>query len=317
MNTHHIGGFFELEPMGSIRQNVHASATPLHTGRACISLFLKLAKPQHVYTPHYTCDSSLTPFISNDISTTPYEIDDTLFPIYLPRLNKNEFFYYINYFGLCDENIRRLNERYGKQLIVDDTHAFFKGKRDGLWSFTSARKHFGIPDGAYLYSPIPIGDNFETFNKASVKHLILRKNGKQSTAFSLYQAYEKSLDTSIYSISRTSQKILSSVNLEECANTRKTNFEILHQYLFSTNALNISFMLQHCVPYCYPYLPSIDITHKQLHSKNIYAPKLWTDVEIRGAPQWECSLSRHLLPLPIDHRYGANCMQRIIRASLQ
>lgn len=307
----HIGGFFELEPEGAGQSEIHASARAMHTGRACLMVMLSVLSPRRVFVPHYTCDATLEPFREQQVETVFYAVDSNLLPIGLPALQDGEYLLYTNYFGLCEKQAEQLASRFGAQLLVDDTHAFFRGRREGLWSFTSARKYFGVPDGAYLYAPVLLPGKPPAFEDISLLHLQLRREGRQAEAFAAFQQYERSLDTRVFGISTYSCQRLSWVDYPAVAEVRRHNYKYLHRALASTNRLN--FALEESVPFCYPYLPRIPIPHQQLYGQQIYPPKLWADVLNRYAPAWEQELVETLLPLPVDHRYGDDTMQTILK----
>ena len=307
----HIGGFFELEPEGVGRSEIHNSAYAMHTGRACLMVILSSLAPRRVFVPNYTCDATLDPFREQQVETVFYAVDDNFLPIGLPALQKGECILYTNYFGLCEKLVEQLAGRFGTQLLVDDTHAFFRGRRKGLWSFTSARKYFGVPDGAYLYAPVSLpGKPPPVFEEISLRHLQLRMEGQQAEAFAAFQQYERSLDTRVFGISAFSRQRLSHVDYPAVAEARRQNYKYLERALASTNRLNLD--LAESVPFCYPYLPHIPIPHQQLYKQQVYPPKLWTDVLNRCASAWEKELVETLLPLPVDHRYGDDAMQTIL-----
>ena len=307
----HIGGFFELEPEDrSTHAGFHDGALALHTGRACLMVILAELSPRRVFVPHYTCDATLAPFRTRGIATEYYAIDSTLLPTGIPVLRDGDYVLYTNYFGLCEEQVERLLSRCGERLLVDDTHAFFRGRRPGVWSFTSARKYFGVPDGAYLYAPQPLSARPSAFSAITLDHLRLRQQGRQAEAFAAFQRYECSLDCRVFGISAFSHERLSHVNYAAVAEARRRNFQLLHHALAATNRLNLD--LGDCVPFCYPYLPRVRIEHQRLYDHHIYPPKLWVDVLKRNAPAWEQELAEALLPLPIDHRYGSDTMQTML-----
>ena len=292
---------------------IHTKAKALSTGRSCIMALLSALSPKRVHVPHYTCDALLEPLIEESIEPQFYSLDSRLFPKYLPVLRQGEYFLYINYFGHCDQHVQQLQKIYGARLLVDDTHAFFHGQREGLWSFTSARKHIGVPDGAYLYSPVPLGIKPPRLKNVCTDHLTLRKADRQVEAFKAFQSYEKNLDTRILSMSNFSQTRLACVNYAKIAEVRRENYRTLHRALASSNS--IKFTLGNAIPFCYPYLSSGKINHADFIEQHIYPPTLWDDVLKRKTPAWEQTLSANLLPLPIDHRYGFEDMQAILRVT--
>lgn len=308
----HIGGFFELEPAGSSSAPIHAQGHALSTGRACLAVMLARLKPTRVYVPHYTCDATLSPFMEQGISTVFYGIDKQWSPLEIPVLGEGEYFLYTNYFGLCEAQVQRLHRQFGQRLIVDDTHGFFRGRRQGLWSFTSARKAFGVPDGAYLYSPEALVLDPPKFNSVSIEHLELRRCGKQEEGFTAYQAYEASLDSRVLAISDFSRGRLAGIDYAAAARARRENFHALDRVLASRNVLNLE--PDDAVPFCYPFLPRDDISRDKLYRKQIYPPTLWTDVLKRDSPAFERHLARELLPLPVDHRYGVVDMEFIVES---
>lgn len=307
----HIGGFFELEP--EVAQNsasFHASALALSTGRACLMMMLFELRPTRVFVPHYTCDALLEPLRMQGIEIAFYALNRDLSPKQALRLGSRDFIIYINYFGLCDKQVCELSSIYGRQLLVDDTHAFFHGRRTGHWSFTSARKYFGVPDGAYLFAPLELPTPASQFNGDDLSHLELRSNGLQKEAFAAYQVYEGTLDCSVARMSLFSSERLLRVDYSSVAKQRRRNFDRLHAALGPTNKFVFDYGI--AVPFCYPYLCDRTELRFELFAKGIYPPTLWSDVVDRAAPDWEIELSTALLPLPIDHRYGDTAMQQII-----
>lgn len=90
----------------------------------------------------------------------------------------------------------------------------------------------------------------------------------------------------------------------------------LHDCLGELNALSIDFSLHaDAAPLCYPFLPSRSL-HEALWQREIFAPRLWTDIAARTEAgfAWERDLAVRLLPLPIDHRYDSDDMQRVADA---
>ena len=80
---------------------------------------------------------------------------------------------YTNYFGICTKNAKKLAKKY-KNLILDNAQSFFT-EPIGLASFNSARKFFGVPDGAYLFCNKKIGEELQ-INKSYERfsHLLKR-----------------------------------------------------------------------------------------------------------------------------------------------
>ena len=308
-----IGGFFELELPHSGSQ-LHPQAHALSTGRACMMVMLRHLAPSRVHVPFYTCDAALEPFVRLGIETTFYALDESLFPQKLPDLVEGEYILWIDYFGVCGEHTQRIKERFGAKALLDDTHAFFRTGHPGHWSFTSARKYFGVPDGAFLYAPVPLDVQAERFKDISLTHGLLRRFGRQKEAFEAFKLYERSLGCSVYRISEVSEGMLRGVDITRVAEARYRNFGYLHSALGKHNQLQLPLNQVSDVPFCYPYLPNSPINRNSLYANGIFIPSLWLDTCTRNVDgfAFEKHISRELLPLPIDHRYTPADLQRMV-----
>ena len=180
-----------MEQEGANSQEYHPDALALNTGRACFKVILNKLKPTKVYLPYYSCDSLLAPLRSSGIEYAFYPINDTFGIGTDISLGEHEYLLFINYFGLNEGRIQELIGAHGDKLILDNTHAFFRRAYPANYSFNSARKWFGVPDGAYLYSPAPLSQKYDENTAIQTDHLQNRKLGLQELAFEQYQEYER------------------------------------------------------------------------------------------------------------------------------
>jgi hypothetical protein len=306
-----IGGFFELElPERGAR--LHPRAHALSTGRACMMVMLRHLAPKRVHVPFYTCDAALEPFVLLGIETRTYALDETLFPQNLPALDEGEYILWTNYFGVCGEHTNKIKERFGKQALLDDTHTFFKSGHPRHWSFTSARKYFGVPDGAFLYAPVTLDVQAERFKGVSLTHGLSRGLGHQNESYEEYKQYEQSLDCSVSRISKVSEGLLRGVDISRVIEARHRNFDFLHSALGEHNQFPLRQVSD--VPFCYPYLPHSPVNRDVLYAKGIFVPSLWPDTLTRNVDgfDFEKRISLELLPLPIDHRYTPMDLQPMV-----
>lgn len=305
-----IGGFFELELLRG-GNNYHAGAVGLSTGRACIGVFIEQVRPKKVFVPHYTCDATYHPFQRKGISLEFYEIGENLEPLSLPQLKSGEYFLYTNYFGVKEAYTQTLVQHFGARLLVDNTHCFFHRGYPGVWSFTSARKHFGIPDGAYLYPGKALSINFTRFEGITLSPYLNRLLGNQVLAFEQYQAHEASLNCDIYGISVYTESVLGNVDFEKVQQRRIANFNYLQERLQGLNRLGT---MESTSPFCYPFWPKVPISHRDFHNEQIFVPSYWKEIQnrITNENAFSVAFSAGLLPLPLDHRYGTDDMDRMI-----
>ncbi|MBK6551075.1 MAG: hypothetical protein IPG11_11810 [Flavobacteriales bacterium] len=145
-----------------------------------------------------------------------------------------------------------------------------------------------------------------------MEHSVLRAVGRQAEAFRAYQAYEAAMPCDVFSMSVVSEGLLRGIDLDRVAEIRRRNYIFFHDQLGSMNNLPLH-SLRENVPFCYPYLPDRSVDRKELADKGFFVPTLWPDAAQRGIEgfEWDKRLSRDILPLPIDHRYATDDLQRL------
>lgn len=310
-----IGGFFEFE-IAEGNDLYHNDAIKLTTGRACLNYALKVIKPGKIYLPFYCCNALYEPISLNGIDYEFYSIDAQLEIENLPELKNNEIIIYTDFFGIKSSYTRFLASQYSDSLLIDNSHSFFqKQEYPDNFTFTSARKYFGVPDGAFLYAPTnqKTDMTIKRNTDISIDHNILRLLGAQSEAFQKYKDYEKKLGSEIERISIFSEKVLSTLDYEKIRTIRERNFKMLHKQFGEQNRLNIDSKERD--PFCYPFLPETPLKKSDLYEEQIYIPNLWGEIlnrETASEYPMECTFSIDIAPIPIDHRYGVEDMERLI-----
>jgi hypothetical protein len=310
-----VGGYFELE-LAKGRHSYHETPWVLKSGRSSLHYIFSIVKPSLVYVPYYTCDGLLESFTASGVQYRFYEIDETLEPVTLPKLAKDEYFLYINYFDCKRQAVNRLSEKYGEQLIVDATQAFFMQGNGKSWFFNSCRKFFGVPDGSYLYPPkgkkpaiVQIRNE-----KYITEHLVKRFNGHTTEGYALFVENEILCGAEIIAISKLSEYLLSNVKYAKVTTQRRANYEYLHQAFQHTNLLSIK-LHKSSVPMCYPLLLKNIPNRELLYANKVFVPTFWKEVTDRITQGFttEKSIAQHLLPIPVDHRYGHTDMKTMIK----
>lgn len=306
--THAIGGFFGMEPMG--RTSAKGPVLAFSTGRAALRAILEHARPRRVLLPWWICDSVLQPLRRLGIPWSWYALDAQLIPL-VSAPGPDEMVLVVDRFGLQSALMQTLAGSWGARLIVDATQAWYSPPPPGAWWFASARKFFGVPDGALVEGPdpVPVPSDRRTPDPA---HLRLRAQGRVEEAYPLFQAAESALDDRSLRCSADSQRIMDVLDHAALAARRRANFLELDRLLGDRNALRLA-LPDHAVPMAYPFLPAASGDRSRLDAQRIYVPRLWSEVLDRPAPDWERRLSSDLLPLPCDQRYGAPDMARVAR----
>lgn len=306
MNTiKSIGGYFELE-IPKLKE-YHKDAIALNTGRNCLEYILRVRGYKHVYIPYYTCDVILEPLKKLGVDHSFYHIDKNLELAEDVVLRPNEALLATNYFGLKQEHMLKLAAIYGNQLIIDNTQAFFDKPIDGIDTFYSCRKYFGVPDGAYLYTDKLLPEALEqekSYDRMS--QLLKRIDISAEDGFVDFQKADESLGNQpIRKMSKLTQRIMQSIHFETVKKKRRSNYQTLLNALSNVNNLKLEFN-EEVVPMVYPLLlTSINGLREKLIKNKIFVARYWQNVlEWTSKDDLEHLFAYHLIPLPIDQRYG-------------
>jgi hypothetical protein len=172
-----------------------------------------------------------------------------------------------------------------------------------------------LPEGVDQADVVP--ESTESFRSISLQHSVNRMLGRmlghQEQAFAEYQAYEKSLPCALDRISSYSESILSFLDMAKLFARRRENFLQLVEALADSNSLAVRHEPM-ATPFVYPFLPRQPIPRAEFHKQQIFVPTLWPDVLTRPAVTCQTAVhyTENLIAFPIDHRYGALEMQRIV-----
>jgi hypothetical protein len=314
-----LGGFFELEP-GRRSREYHEEATALCSGRACLRLMLEARRPRRALLPFFICDSALSAFDAAHVPYSFYRVTPALEAALPQPLDDVDCVLYVNYFGLKTPAVRALESAAPAWVIADDTQAFFERGYARAASFNSARKFFGVPDGAYAY-----GENIGAapemrLDETGYLHLVNRLTGHQELAYRQYLEHERAMTPEVRGPSRLAEQILAGIDYEHARDIRCRNYLAVHDRLAPVNRLAIDLVpLDAAVPFCYPLLPVTPLDRQRLWRRQIFVSHLWPEVEARPGDgfDWERELAARLLPLPIDQRYDLADMDRLCTVVLE
>ncbi len=316
-NTKSIGGYFELE-LSNVSKEFHTDAICLNTARNALEYILKAKKIKKIFLPYFTCDVLIQPLHKLKLPFQFYSINENLEPIFdFTELKDGDAFLYTNYFGLKDNYVKKLSLMC-EQLIIDNAQAFYSMPFKKVPTFYSARKFFGVADGAYLYNvkkfeqPTEQDVSFER-----MKHLLIRKDVSAEAGYSFFSENDKSLQNqSIKRMSKLTQNILKTIDYELAANKRKDNFFYLHKALKSSNQFSLE-IEEGSIPMVYPYWNKDKKLKKVLLENKIYTASYWPNVlEWCDKNSLEYQLANEVIYLPIDQRYGVIDMNIIIEKIL-
>jgi hypothetical protein len=126
---------------------------------------------------------------------------------------------------LNTDAVEKLPKKYGSRLLIENSKAFFAKSVLNTDTFYSARKFFGVPDGAYLYSDTRKIDVItQDVSNNRMAHLLKRIDLSVEDGFSDFQENEKLLkEHTIMAMSELTQRLLCSIDYNYIMEKRRTN----------------------------------------------------------------------------------------------
>jgi len=219
-----IGGYFELE--SRFESEYHAGLIRLNSGRNCVEYVLRANHYRKIYLPTYSCSAILEPILKLNLEIEFYAVSEELEPIQLKPIQDDECILVINYFGLKGKFISELS-KHAINLIVDNTQSFFDQPIANVDTFYSARKFFGVPDGAYLSTNLFLPEEFEkevSWNRA--EYLLRRFENGALDGYPQFLKNEEYLsDLPIKYMSDFTIRILAGINYKSVITRRNQNFQ--------------------------------------------------------------------------------------------
>ena len=307
-----IGGYFSLELPW--HEEYHKYAIKLNTGRNCLEYILRVRKYNKVYIPYYTCEVVLEPLKKLGIDYAFYHTDIHFEIRDKFSVGEGEALLYTNYYGLKQRYVEQLAEKVGSRLIVDNTQAFYAQPVEGIDTFYTCRKFFGVPDGAYLYCGVRLDEEFpQDVSYDHTTFLTKRIDLGVEAGFADYKERDAGMvGQPIRRMSNFTERMMLSIDYEGIAAKRRANFQMLHEALGTENNLELP-LDEDAVPMVYPYLVSVKGLREKLIENKIFVARYWPNVlEWTAKEDIEYLLAYQMQPLPIDQRYGEAEMNRII-----
>lgn len=317
----------------------------LSTGRSAIRFVIKTIEERKpnikkvAVLPSFTCDTVFDPFLKMGYEVYYYPIEEdltTTSDAILETVLKHDasIVLFHRYFGFdtLDGQVEKMCDALrgqGKFTIEDCTQCLYSGIPRANSDFTvgSIRKWTGTPDGGFavcrsgVFKDKPkkydreLEDAKVKASCAKYEYLIEHK-GDKAEMLTLYRKAEDILDrqNKIYAISPISATVQSDLNVDDLANKRRRNFNILRESLKGPIRPLFSLSENLAVPLYFPILVEDRVAlQKHLVQNSIYAPVVWPKdeqqpIQCEGAENAYC----HLLCIPIDQRYDADDMNRIV-----
>lgn len=293
-----IGGYFELD----LRRDgvCPQHGIMLNSGRNALRYIVRSLGIKYLLVPYFTCHTVHDALMEeSQCKIRFYELDKNLLPSVEPQ--EDEFILYTNYYGVTGRRVTGIASRY-KNLIVDNSQAFYAHSQ-GIASFYSPRKFFGLPDGGIAVCPqIPDLELATEHSVERMKHLLLRIDYDAAAGYSdCKKAALRGFP--IRKMSKLTQALLKNIDYDFAKRRRLFNFKFYSSHLPTIFPMELE---SDDVPMCYPFFTENIELRRCLIENKIYVPVLWPNVKANG------DLAEHILPLPLDQRYDSDDLSRVI-----
>ncbi len=307
-----IGGYFELEQL--ISKEYYNDLIPVNSGRNALLYILKAKKINKVYIPYYLCNSISEMLKREGYDFEYYSVNSEFIPIFNISLSDNEYLYVVNYYGqLGKDRIVYLKQRH-KQIIFDNTHAFYQKPIVGMDTIYTCRKFFGVPDGAYLSTDAMLKDDLEIdISKNRMTHILGRYECRASDYYIDFQSNDESFKRqSLKFMSKLTHNILGAIDYERVRQIRNENYDYLNSKLGAYNKLKL---ITPDGAFAYPfYVKNGTKIRREMAKKKLYIPMLWPNVlDYKSEGTLEHDYVTNILPLPCDQRYEVKNMETIVK----
>lgn len=309
-----IGGYFELEL--NRNKEFHNKAISLNLGRSALEYVLKAKKVKRIFLPYYICQALLETVKRARVLMEFYPINENLEPVFdFSSLDPSDYFLYVNYFGIKESYIAKKSGSI-KNLIIDNSQAFFSNPLPGADTFYSPRKFFGVPDGGYLYTDTTLVDIIEQdISWKRMRHLIIRHDRSAKAGYGSFLKNENELNGQpIKTMSEITHSLLGNIDYNNVRNTRNENFMFLHNTMHKQNELSLDNEVINA-PMVYPFLCADGMKRREkLIKHKIYVASYWENViKTVRETSLEVYLAKNLLPLPIDQRYSVTDLKNLLQ----
>lgn len=311
------GGFLplELNPGKEYFADYEQWLCRFNSVKAVLYFLIRRLELAKIYIPYYYCPSTTDAIKNTGTAVCFYHIDSELMPVNLPDEN-GSMVLLVDYFGVCTDRIVQLAYSFkNAEVILDRAHSFFSepiiGER--IHNVYSAKKFFGIPDGAYLISK-EIHPNSESPANAHEysNYLVMTYEKGTNAAYQMKREVDKRLADHYDSMSKLSIGLLQNVDYDRVKKSRIENYRILYEAFEDTNELTLP---ESCPSYQFPLLISEKGREikKNLIEKNIFVPTLWSGKGLQEhGNSFELGMMDNSVFLPIDQRYDADDMKYLI-----
>lgn len=319
-----IGSFIELQlPKGREYYHGESDMARLNTGRSALWHAFRLTNAKAIWIPYYQCDSVRNTFLKNGVEVNYYHIDCNWLPIDL-KPEDDDAVMLVNYYGVMSSQHMQEIAKSCKHPIIDNSQAFFSEPIANALNVYSCRKFVGVPDGAYV-----IGKDAQTFtheypqsfSSDTANFLLMRiEYGCEGKGYEARSINEHRIDSEgCMRMSKLTHTILDGTDYEYIKKKRRENFSTADKLFGSINRINpLQYYDDNTVPMVYPLVVEDDSLIERLFKAKHFQGHWWSYIcKEQPEDSFEHWISRYVIPITIDQRYGQKELEYLHRAVIE
>lgn len=314
-----IGSFLELQlPKGREFYNQRTDIARLNTGRMGIWHAFRITGCKRIWIPVYQCDSIRDTFKKKNVEIRFYHQDRNFNPLDLGA-SEEDAVLLVNYFGVMShKRMAELAKPY-KHAIIDCAQAFFCRPVEGALTVYSCRKFVGAPDGAYVIGKDAhryVDDYPQCFSSDTSDFLLKRiEYGCEGKGYEARTLNEHRIDNEeCMKMSKLTYALMDAEDYDYNCMKRKKNFAYVHKLLENINQMDPTlYMDDETIPMVYPLIIEDDNLIQKLFAAKHFQGHWWSYIcEEQAEDCFEYWISRYVIPITIDQRYGKKELDYLI-----
>ncbi len=313
-----IGSFIELQLLKGLEfYNQEKDIARLNTGRMGIWHAFRITGAKRIWIPIYQCDSIRNTFREKGVEIRYYHQDRNFNPTDLYATDDDAVLL-VNYYGIMSQERMRILAQSHKHVIIDNCQAFFCKPLENALNVYSCRKFVGVADGAYVIGKdahLYVNEYEQCYSSDTAAFLLMRiEYGCEGKGYEARSINEHRIDSEdCMTMSKLTRTIMDGTNYDFIKEKRKQNFQIACQLFGDINKIDPNFFSdKETIPMVYPLVVEDDELIKRLFAAKHFQGHWWSYIcEEQPQDSLEHWISRYVIPITIDQRYGKEELEYI------
>lgn len=319
-----VGSFLELQlPKGREFYNQETDIARLNTGRMGIWHAFRVTGCKRIWIPIYQCDSIRKTLEKKGVEICFYHQDKDWNPLDIEAMDDDAVLL-VNYYGIMSSGrMAELAKPY-KHVIIDCAQAFFCRPVEGALMVYSCRKFVGASDGTYVVGKDAhkfVEEYPQCYSSDTAVFLLKRiEYGCEGKGYEARSQNEHRIDAEdCMKMSKLTRTLMDAENYEFNRQKRKENFVYIHQLLGDINRINPTmYMDKETIPMVYPLVAEDDNLINRLFTAKHFQGHWWSYIcDEQSENSFEYWISRYVIPITIDQRYGKKEMDYLVNVIKQ